>query len=166
MPPRLLVLMLPLLACAQSTSRNSSGAAPVTASENDDAGRQALGKLEDDWAKAVQAHDTAFLARIVAPDFHGTMDSAKTFDRASLLRDAADTTFQLHDLRDQDRQIRIYGNGTVGVVSANSLWRQEGGERPGQYSGRYTETWVKRNGQWQVVAGHYSNVPPPVSAQE
>lgn len=165
MSPRLLILMLPLLACAKSTTSTSGGApSTVAASENDQAGQQELGQLEDQWAKAIEAHDSTFLARVVAPDFHGTTDSAKTFDRASVLRNAVDTTFRLRDLRDQDRQIRIYGNGTVGVVTANSLWRQEGGERPGQYSGRYTETWVKRNGQWQVVAGHYSNVPPPASA--
>jgi hypothetical protein len=164
MSARLLFLMLPLLACAKSTTSNSSGAAPAAASENDAASQQELGQLEDQWAKALEAHDSTFLARVVAPDFHGTGDSAKTFDRASVLRDAVDTTFQLRDLHDQDRQIRIYGNGTVGVVTANALWRQEGGKRPGQYSGRYTETWVKRNGQWQIVAGHYTNVPPPASA--
>ena len=163
MHARPLILLLTLLACAKSSTSSSSGAAPAAASENDEAGRQALGKLEDDWAKAVQAHDTTFLARIVAPDFHGTADSAHTFGREDLLKDAANTAIQLHDLRDEDRQIRIYGNGAVGVVTARSSWRQEGGDRPGLYSGRYTETWVKHDGRWQVVAGHYTNVAPPAS---
>jgi ketosteroid isomerase-like protein len=164
MSPRLLILMLPLLACAKSTTSNS-GAAPsaVAASENDQAGQRELGQLEDQWAKAVEAHDSTFLARIVAPDFHGTGDSAKTFDRASVLRDAVDTTVQMRNLRDQDRQVRIYGDGTVGVVTANPSWTIERGQRPGEYSGRYTETWVKRNGHWQIVAGHYTTLAPPDS---
>jgi ketosteroid isomerase-like protein len=164
MSPRLLILMLPLLACAKSTTSNSTGATPVAASENDEAGRQALGKAEDDWAKAAEAHDTTVLARLIAPDFHGTEDSAKTFGRDNILRNAADTTIQLRNLRDEDRQIRIYGNGTVGIVTANPSWTMEGGERPGQYGGRYTEVWVKQNGQWQVVAGHYTTLAPPASA--
>ena len=163
MSARFLFLLLPVFACAKSTNSSTGGAAPVATSENDDAGRQALGKLEDDWAKAVEAHDTTFLAHVVAPDFHGTADSAKSFGREDVLKDAADTAIQLHDLRDEDRQIRIYGDGTVGVVTARSSWRQEGGDRPGQYSGRYTETWVRQNGRWQVVAGHYTNVAPPAS---
>jgi ketosteroid isomerase-like protein len=163
MSPRLLILMLPLLACARSTTNTSSGAAPVATSENDEAGRQALGKAEDDWAKAVEAHDTTVLARLLAQDFHGTEDSAKTFGRDGVLQNAADTAVQLRDLRDEDRQIRIYGNGTVGVVTAQATWRLEKGERPGQYRGRYTETWVKQDGRWQVVAGHYSNVAPAAS---
>jgi len=156
--------MLPLLACAKSTTSNSSGAAPAATSENDAAGQQELGRLEDQWAKALEAHDSTFLARIVAPDFHGTGDSAKTFDRASILRDAVDTSAQMRNLQDQDRQIRIYGDGTVGIVTAKSSWTMERGERPGQYSGRYTETWVKRDGQWQIVAGHYTTLSPPNSA--
>jgi len=164
MSPRLLILMLPLFACAKSTTSNSSGAAPVVASENDEAGRQALNQLEDTWAKALETHDTAFFSRIAAPDFHGTEDSAKTFDRARMIRDASDTTAKVRDLRDEDRQIRIYGNGSVGVVTGLSRWTLEAPGSSGQYSGRYTETWVKRDGQWQIVAGHYTTLAPPNSA--
>jgi hypothetical protein len=128
MSTRMLLLMLPiLLACSRSTTTDSYGAAPAGA-ENDAAGRQAVSQLEDEWARAIETHDTAFLARVVAPE-------------------------------DQDRQVRVYGNGMVAVVTALGSWTVEKGERPGQYSGRYTETWVKRDGQWQAVAGHYSDVP-------
>ena len=164
MSARLMFLLLPLMACAKSTTSTSGGAPSAVASENDAAGQRELGQLEDQWAKAVEAHDSTFLARIVAPDFHGTGDSAKTFDRASILRDAVDTTVQMRNLRDEDRQVRIYGNGTVGVVTAKPSWTIERGQRPGAYNGRYTETWVKRNGQWQVVAGHYTTLAPPDSA--
>jgi hypothetical protein len=91
---------------------SSAGVArPVAAGENDDAGRQAPAKLEDDWARPLEAHDT-FLARVLAPDFHGTEDSAKTLSRGDVLQDAADTAVQLRDLHDEDRQVRLYGNGT------------------------------------------------------
>ena len=163
MTTRFLVLLLPLLACAGSGSGSAGAATPVVTGQNDAAGRQALGQLEDDWARALEAHDTTFLAGVLAPDFHGTQDSAKTFGRADVLKDAADTAVQVRDLRDEDRQVRIYGNGMVGVVTANSVWRVEKGPRPGQYNGRYTETWVKQNGRWQIVAGHYSNLAPPDS---
>jgi hypothetical protein len=50
-------------------------------------------------------------------------------------------------------------------VTGRSRWTVQKGERPGQHSGRFTETWVKRDGRWQVVAGHYSDVPPMVPPQ-
>jgi len=164
MPPRVLVFLLPLLvACSRSTTTSSAGAATVVGGESDAAAQQALAQLEDDWAKALETHDTSFFARVVAPDFHGTQDSAKTFGRAENMHNAADTATQIRDVRDEDRQIRIYGNGTVGVVTGLSHWTVQKGERPGQYSGRYTETWVKREGRWQVVAGHYSDAPSPTT---
>ena len=153
-----------ILACSRPTAESASGATPSNGGENDPAGQQALGQLEDDWAKAVEAHDTVFLARVIAPDFHGTQDSA-TFGRAEVIRSAADTTTQLRDLRDHDREIRIYGNGTVGVVTARASWTTEKGKHPGQYGNRYTETWVKRDGHWQVVTGHYSAETPTPAAQ-
>jgi ketosteroid isomerase-like protein len=146
------------LGCAKSTTTTDTGAAP--ASGNDTAGRQALSQLEDDWAKALEAHDTTFFVRVVAPDFHGTADSATTFGRAEMIKDAGDTSTVMRDLQDRDRQIRMYGNGTVGVVTGNSTWTVEKGQRPGPYSGRYTEVWVKQpSGSWQAVAGHYSMEP-------
>lgn len=157
---RVLILVLPILfACSRSTTSSSSGATPA-GGESDEAGRRAVSQLEDEWAKALETHDTTFLARVVAPDFHGTADSAKTFGRADVLSDAADTATQLRNVRDQDREVRIYGNGTVAVVTALGSWTVEKGKRPGEYRGAYTETWVKRDGRWQAVAGHYSNIPP------
>lgn len=164
MSTRILALALPvLLACSRSTTTSSSGAAPTGAGPNDEAGRQALAQIEDDWAKALEAHDTTFFTRVLAPDFHGTEDSAKTFDRTEIIKNAADTATQVRDLHDEDREIRIYGDGTVGVVTGLSHWTLQKGEHPSQYSGRYTEVYVKRDGRWQAVAGHYSNVPPPAS---
>jgi ketosteroid isomerase-like protein len=165
MTRRTLTFLLPvLLACAKSTATGNTSAAP--ASENDTAAQQALSQLEDDWAKALEAHDTTFFVRVIAPEFHGTVDSAKTFGRADVIKDAGDTATVARDLSDQDRQIRIYGNGTVGVVTGQSSWTVEKGEHPGPYTGRYTEVWVKQSdGRWQAVAGHYSFVPPSDQTQ-
>jgi hypothetical protein len=35
----------------------------------------------------------------------------------------------------QDREIRLYGSGDVGVVTGHSTWTVVKGERPGQYNG-------------------------------
>ena len=158
MPNRILLWWIPLVcACAGSTRPVSSGASPSGTGENNAAAQQELSRLEDDWAKAYEAHDTAFFTRVLAPDFHGTADSANTFGRTDAIRNAGDTATVQTGIQDRDRQIRIYGNGTVGVVTGQSDWTVERGERPGRYTGRYTEVFVKQpDGRWQAVAGHYS----------
>jgi hypothetical protein len=148
-----------LLACSRSTTTNSSAAAGAGAVQGAEAERQALAQIEDNWARALEAHDTVFFSRVLAADFHGTEDSAKTFGRSEVIRNAGDTTVQIRDLHDEDREIRIFGDGNVGVVTGLSKWTVQSGERTTQQSGRYTEVFVKRDGRWQAVAGHYSGVP-------
>ena len=123
----------------------------------------ALVQIYDGMIGALETKDTATFARVVAPEFYGTQDSAKTFGRSDIIRRVSDPTVRYHGLTEEDRQVRIYGNGTVGVVSARQRWTFKSGERPGTWSGRYTEVFVKRDGRWQLVAGHYSDVPPPPS---
>ena len=160
MSARFLLFVLPVLfACSRSTTNSSTGAAPTGAGPNDQAGHQALAQIEDDWAKALEARDTTFFTRVLASDFHGTGDSAKTFGRADVIRDAADTSVRVRDLHDEDREIRIYGDGTVGVVTGFGHWTVQKGDSSSQRSGRYTEVYVKRGGSWQAVAGHYSDGP-------
>jgi uncharacterized protein (TIGR02246 family) len=165
MPIRTIGLLLPILfACSRPSTTNSYGAAPAGGEVNESAQR-AVSQLEDQWAEALETHDTTFLARVVAPDFRATGDSGKTFGRAEVLRDVADTATTIRDVQDQDREVKIYGNGTVAVVTALGTWTVERGERPGQLSGRYTEVWVKRDDGWKAVAGHYTDVPVSVSQQ-
>src|SRR5215210_7162500 len=123
MSMRMVALLFPvLLACSRSTADGSPSSAPANGGQNDEAARRTLGQLEDEWARAVETHDTVFLARVIAPEFHGTQDSA-TFGRSEVLRSAADTGFQLREMRDQGREVRLYGNGTVGVVTSQASWR-------------------------------------------
>lgn len=78
------VLVLPiLLACSRSTRTNSAGAAP--GGENDEAGRKALVQIYEDLIRALETKDTAMFTRVVAPDFYGTQDSAKTFGRSDII---------------------------------------------------------------------------------
>ena len=158
-PPVTVLALSMLLACSRSTTTNSSAAAGAGTVQGAEAGRQALAQIEDNWARALEAHDTVFFARVLAADFHATQDSGKTFGRSEVIKNAGDRTVQVRDLSDQDREIRIYGDGNVGVVTGLSSWREQSGERTSQKSGRYTEVFVKRDGRWQAVAGHYSDIP-------
>ncbi len=45
----------------------------------------------------------------------------------------------------------------IGLVIAE--WKQD--DKPMTDRSRYTDTYVKRNGRWQVVASHLSNARKP-----
>jgi hypothetical protein len=50
---------------------------------------------------------------------------------------------------------RVYGDTVVLIGIVVSEWKQ--GDKPMTDRSRYTDTYVKRNGKWQVVASHLSN---------
>jgi uncharacterized protein (TIGR02246 family) len=154
MPTRTLaVASTVLLACSGSPGGG----------EKHEAGRKELVQIYDDLIRALETKDTAVFSRVVAPDFYGTQDSAKTFGRSDIIRRVNDTTQRYQGLTEEDRQVRIYGNGNVGVITARQRWTFQGGDRPGPWTGRYTEVFLKRDGRWQMVVGHYTDVPPPAS---
>jgi uncharacterized protein (TIGR02246 family) len=131
--------------------------------QDEEAGRKELVQIVDDLIRALETKDTVTFTRVVASDFYGTQDSAKTFGRSDIIRRVSATTPRYQRLTEEDRQLRIYGNGNVGVVTARHRWTFLGGDRPGPWTGRYTEIYVKRDRRWQLVVGHYSDVPSPVS---
>jgi ketosteroid isomerase-like protein len=153
-------LLLPIiLACSRSTpERAPSDTAPlVHSTESDEAARSELMRVEDEWEKAVKAHDAAFFERTMADDFIGTTNEGVS-DKSTLVRVNADTSVSVDSFGRSEEKIRIYGSGTVAVITGRFAERGHMGKRQLGVEFRYTEVWVKRPGGWQVVAGHYTPV--------
>ena len=142
-----LILLLLCLACGTPTPSARSNSA-------EDAQRE-LAQVEDQWERALKTHDAAFFQRTMSDDFVGTtLDGIS--DKATLVRINADTSVTVDSVGRSDEKIRIYGRGTVGVITGRF---GEVGHLGPQRLGvefRYTEVWVKAGDQWQVVAGHYT----------
>jgi ketosteroid isomerase-like protein len=119
---------------------------------------QVLRDLENDWLNVYISGDQATYDRIVADDFTGTDESAinrgKEQERALLPASPIPGGLALNE----DVQIRLYGETAVitgRIVTKAKIADQE---VPG-FTTRFTDTWLKRQGRWQVVARHYSRVP-------
>jgi ketosteroid isomerase-like protein len=156
-------LLLPIiLACGRSApARVSSDTAPVGQSgSSDEAARSELNRVEDQWEDAVKAHDAAFFQRTMSDDFIGTTNEGIS-DKSTLVQVNADTSVSVDSFRRSEEKIRIYGNGTVGVITGRFAERGHMGKRQLGVEFRYTEVWVKRPGGWQVVVGHYTPVEKP-----
>ena len=123
--------------------------------------KEELKRLEDEWLNSYQRGDKAAFDRIVADDFTGTDESAvlrsKTEERV-LVQAPPPSPIKVSVIN-EDVQIRIYGN--TSIVTGRIVLKAE---RPGQdsfgFESRFTDTFLKRHGGWQVVARHYSRVPP------
>ncbi len=115
-----------------------------------DADTRALLQLEDDWASALVKRDRVVFERLLADGFVYT-ENNQMMDRATVLNSVVaglDTVLVAHN---EEMQVHRYGPVTAVVTG----WLVVGGRgSSGEFTRRYrfTDTWVKRGGRWQIVA--------------
>ena len=117
---------------------------------------QALIKIQHDWAKARIKGGSSYTRRlesenctVVWPD--GSVVN-KREDLKSMTGDIGFTEFQIDDL-----QVRLYGDTGI-VVGQGTIKTHEG--KQNLLGGKFvwTDTFIKQNGEWKVVASQVTPV--------
>ena len=115
-----------------------------------DADTRALLRLEDDWASALVKRDSVVFQRLLAPGFVYT-ENDQMMDRAAVLHAVvagSDTVAAAHN---EEMLVHRYGPVTA-VVTGWLVVRGRGAHGAFDRRYRFTDTWVKRAGRWQIVA--------------
>ena len=115
-----------------------------------DADTRALLQLEDDWASALVTRDSVVFNRLLAPGFAYT-ENDQLMDRAAVIRSVvagSDTVTAAHN---EGMQVHRYGSVTA-VVTGWLIVRGRNASGAFERRYRFTDTWVKRAGRWQIVA--------------
>jgi ketosteroid isomerase-like protein len=112
----------------------------------------ALRALEDTWAAAYVAHDSAALATTLAEDFVMSRGRSEVWTKADYLRHVANDTLHHASITRADERIRLYGDAAVVTYRPTRL--TEG--RAWVY--RSTDTFIRRDRRWRLVARHISEV--------
>lgn len=108
----------------------------------------ALVRLNDDYIESVTKSDVGRFREILASDFLCTLPDGTLLDREQFLAHTA-KPYTLRDLQAHDVNVRLMGD--FAIVHARTTFTMPDGT-PG--SGRYTDIWARRNGQWLAVAAH------------
>lgn len=114
--------------------------------------RALLTRLNDDYVRSVLTSDTRRFDEILAADFRNTNPDGTVLDRAGFLAQVARPS-GLTSLTAEDVEIRIFGD--TAIIHARTVYVTSDG-RPG--SGRYTDIWHRRDGQWLAVAAHVTRL--------
>lgn len=119
---------------------------------------QEVQKLERAWLDAYEQHDTKAMDAIVADDFTITFPNGSMQSKAQILASLKGPRPAGRSIKFQteDVQARAYGD-TVILIGRVVTQYQRDGNTVSKEAQRYTDTYVKRNGRWQVVASHLSN---------
>jgi uncharacterized protein (TIGR02246 family) len=117
-------------------------------------------RLERAWLDAYEQRDVKAMEEIVADDFTITFTNGAIQTKPQIIRSlnaAREKSSASSKFRTEDVQARVYGDTVILIGRVISEWQQNGQTMKEQ--NRYTDTYVKRNGRWQVVASHLSDIP-------
>ena len=115
-----------------------------------DADTRALLQLEDDWASALVKRDRVTFERLLADRFIYT-ENDQMMDRRAVLNSVVGGSDTVAAAHNDSMVVHRFGPVTAVVTG----WLVVGGRGAnGQFQRRYrfTDTWVKRGGRWQIVA--------------
>ena len=136
------VLVLPFLTHAQGSAE------------------QQLLQLEKDWCTASLKKDAALLGRILADDYSGVTSRGFAETKTQALDSLKDKNSTVTTCVDDDMKVRVYGDTAVVTGLATRAGTYQGTPFSNRRS-LWTDVFVRRGGQWQVVASQSTLVPSP-----
>lgn len=108
--------------------------------------------LENAWNQAQLHHDAEAVAALVHPSFVYTDYDGTQMNKTQFLEDTRDRAYQASLVANQG--VRVYLYDDVAVVAGTYHTKGTYKTKPFEHWGRFTDTWLKRDGQWSCVASH------------
>ena len=140
-----LLLAIAILMPATRAQQNAPGASAIA---------QAVMSLENKWAVALTKSDVATLDSIFADTYVDTDEGGQRSDKQAVL-----SALRSGDLKIQSIKLsnmRVYDYGEAAVVTGNAEQAGNFKRQPLAKAIIFTDTLVRRNGQWQAAASHRS----------
>ena len=106
--------------------------------------------LENAWNQAQLHHDANALGRLVGDRFIYTDTDGSVMNKTQFLADAKDMDYQATSAANTNVKVDLYD--TTAVVSGSYHTKGTYKAKPFDHHGRFTDTWIYLNGQWQCVA--------------
>ena len=138
---------------AAAPAGDSAAAAAAAATAGAPTLADQIYSAENAWRIAVTGGDTVELGRITAPGFTmvGTTGPASTVTRASLMKQISQGEVQADS--SSITGLRVDGSGDSATAQLTFFWRvSRMGKPPKGETMKVTDTWVKRDGRWQLTS--------------
>jgi Domain of unknown function (DUF4440) len=114
---------------------------------------------ERQWAEAECTH-SRIAETILADDFQGTSPiDGKRYTKAEEVAGTTDTSRVARDCRLIDANVRLFGDNLAMAYGSESSVRKEKDGTEKSVCLTWTDTWLKRNGKWQIIAAQDTQFP-------
>ena len=107
---------------------------------------------ESAWAESVATGDSAVVERILAEDCVWVLDG-RIVTKSQAVAEAKNGPGDFLSNHLDYAHIRFFGD--TAVVQGSEIWTRKG-DRKGRFV--WTDTWLRRNGKWQIVAAEDDSV--------
>jgi len=138
-----LIVFAAVLACRFSLAQTSA--------------QQEVLQFERDACNAFLDADVPALERVLTPDFTLTLSNGEVSTRADEINELQSGKVHYNVFENYDMLARLYGDETAVVLGKTRVKGTADG-KPFDRIVRFTDTLIKRNGHWQLVAGHVSRI--------
>jgi uncharacterized protein (TIGR02246 family) len=110
--------------------------------------------LEKKWAESYKQRDISNLSSLLAEDFVITVEDGNTYGKEGYISHSADSSVQVEKAELSDLRVRLHGNTAVVTGAYHEVGASKG--KRYEYRDRLTDVWMKQDGNWRVIASHYS----------
>src|SRR5262249_683169 len=114
-------------------------------------------QFERDACKAFLDADAAALERVLTPDFTLTLSNGEVSTRANEINDLRRGKLRYDVFENYDMLARLYVD-EVAVVLGKTRVKGTADGKPFDRVVQFTDTLIKRDGRWQLAAGHVSRI--------
>jgi len=119
--------------------------------------QQEVLQFERDACKAFLDADLPALERVLTSDFTLTLSSGEVSTRADEINELRSGKVYYGTFENYDMLARLYGNDMAVVLGKTHVKGTADGE-PFDRIVQFTDTLIKRDGRWQLAAGHVSRI--------
>lgn len=139
--PLILLLALSSLPLAQNSSKVEGDETKIIA-------------LENLWNQIQLNHDADAMGKMLDDDFVFTDYDGTVMSKGQFLESIRDKSYQLTVEASENMKLHRHGDTVVVTGATHEKGTFKG--RPYQHQGRFTDTWMKKNGQWLCIASQLS----------
>ena len=115
---------------------------------------EAIRRLDNERIQAQIHADATALDHIYAADFIGVGPSGRVRTKPQVISDFTSGDLKFQSITTDGVQVRVYGNTAVETGRSTMIGQDKGQTVPRDT--RFTRVWVQQQGQWRLVANHYS----------
>jgi hypothetical protein len=112
--------------------------------------------MERKWAEGVCA-DNGVVGGLLADDFQGTSTKGARFSKSEELKDEKGPR-TAHDCGLDEAKVHFFGDSAAVVYGHEHAVGKDNSQPSTNVCQIWTDTWLKRDGKWQIIASHDNRV--------